>query len=106
LICTWTVPVLGAGVVGRGEEALDLAVAEVHAAAEQGEKDKSHQECDSGLTTAPLRAAPPAPMAGFAAFGTFVERQVQLVDHLVCLRCASSQLCRISTAAAWSTTAR
>jgi UPF0755 protein len=33
------------------------------------------------------------------ALGVLVERQVKLVDHL-CLRRASSQLCRISTAAA------
>src|SRR6266511_4193803 len=35
-----------------------------------------------------------------------IEREVQLVDHHGRLRWALSQLCRISTAAAWSTTAR
>ena len=43
-------------------------------------------------------AADTSPVTRLALLGMLVESQVQLVDHL-CLRCASSQLCRISTAA-------
>ena len=61
---------------------------------------------------APLASLPrlaPERRAGagrFAALVLLLPRQVQIVDHLVRLRCASSHPCRISTAAAWSTTAR
>src|SRR5207248_1258439 len=111
----------GRGVVGRGEEVLDLAIAEPAAGPERGEQDQRHEEREQ-RPAAPLGRAFPvtavaAPAVAAPGGGPsmsvpstlailLLEREVEVVQHQIRLRCASSQLCRISTAAAWSTTAR
>src|SRR5439155_12818155 len=93
------------------EVVLDLLDAEPAAQAQGTEQDQRHEH-GKERPAAPLGWAPAAgrPAPGCAPVPTTVvvvlELEVELVDHLVRLRWVLSQLCRISTAAAWSTTVR
>ena len=98
-------------VVGGDEVVLDPVeavpgpaadAAEQHAAPSAGRRPSCpgrRRFLPSRFCTKPRRCRPFSPRPSSNA-------EIQIVDHFVRLRCASSQLCRISTAAAWSTTAR
>src|SRR5262249_55247979 len=110
----------GGGVVRGGEEAFDLVVAKPPAGAEAAEQDERQQQREDGpaeppgraflAARAPAVAAPPGggpPMPGSPPLAILLlPRELELVQPQTRLRCASSQPCKISTAAAWSTTAR
>src|SRR5205814_7589771 len=101
-----SVPV--AGIVRYGEGAAQPVHAVPATRSQRAEQDKRDKECKQ--RTAPPPTGPAAPgLRGASPTASptmssplvvVVERDVQLVDHHVRLRWVSSQLCRISTAAA------
>jgi hypothetical protein len=101
-------------VVRSGEVPLDPVHAVPGARAEPGQQQQDQEQSEDGTPAPPPLLGPRAPRALAApvaadrapATGVLFPGQLELVDHPVRLRCLSNQLCRISVAATWSTTAR